>query len=89
MNKAIRIIITILLLVLVAYLAGLFDPVKRLELWQTLKNPNWFWLKPVSVEAVFLSKPALFETASKPVLKSAFLTMVLKGAQLLISSQTC
>ena len=44
MNKAIRIIITILLLVLVVYLAGLFDPAKRLELWQTLKNPNWFWL---------------------------------------------
>ena len=44
MNKAIRICITILLLLLVAYLAGLFDPVKRIELWETLRNPNWFWL---------------------------------------------
>ncbi len=44
MSKAIRIIVTILLLALVIYLAGLFDADKRTELWQTLKNPDWFWL---------------------------------------------
>ena len=44
MNKFFRLIITIALLVLVVYLAGLFDAEKRAELWQTLSNPNWFWL---------------------------------------------
>lgn len=44
MNKVIRVVVTILLLALVIYLAGLFDADKRVELWQTLKNPNWFWL---------------------------------------------
>lgn len=44
MNKAFRVVVTLLLLLLVIYLAGLFDPIKRAELWQMLKNPNWFWL---------------------------------------------
>lgn len=44
MTKIIRIIITLLLLMLVIYFAGLFDESKRTELFNTLKNPNWFWL---------------------------------------------
>jgi len=35
---------TLVLLVLVVYLAGLFDADKRTELWNTLSKPNWFWL---------------------------------------------
>jgi len=44
MNKVIRVLVTLLLLALVFYLAGLFDSDKRQELWQTLKNPDWLWL---------------------------------------------
>ena len=44
MSKALRILITIVLLVLVVYLAGLFEESKRAELWQMLTNPNWLWL---------------------------------------------
>ena len=44
MTKIFRIVVTILLLMLVIYLAGLFDADKRIELFNTLKNPNWFWL---------------------------------------------
>ncbi len=44
MNKAIRVLMTLVLLLLVVYLAGLFDADKRSELWNTLSNPNWFWL---------------------------------------------
>ena len=42
--KVIRLAVTILLLLLVIYLAGLFDTEKRQELWVMLKNPDWFWL---------------------------------------------
>ena len=44
MFKIVRIVVTILLLVFVIYLAGLFDADKRAELWEMLKNPNWLWL---------------------------------------------
>lgn len=44
MSKVLRILATIILLALVVYFAGLFDAEKRSELWQTIKNPDWFWL---------------------------------------------
>ena len=44
MNKAIRVSMTLVLLLLVIFLAGLFDADKRAELWNTLGNPNWLWL---------------------------------------------
>lgn len=55
MFKVIRIIVTILLLVFVAYLAGLFDAEKRSELWDMLKNPNWFWLVICLIFGVLVS----------------------------------
>ena len=53
MNKVLRILATVLLLILAVYLAGLFDAKNRAELWQMLKNPNWLWLL-VSVLVGFL-----------------------------------
>lgn len=42
--KLVRVLVTLLLLILVAYMAGLFDAEKRQHLWQMLANPDWFWL---------------------------------------------
>lgn len=55
MFKVVRIVATILLLVLVVYLAGLFDAEKRIELLDMLKNPNWFWLVTCVIVGVLVS----------------------------------
>jgi len=44
MSKLLRIVFTVILLLLVVYITGLFGAEKRQELWNVLRNPNWFWL---------------------------------------------
>ena len=61
MNKAFRLLMTIVLLLLVIYLTGLFDADKRAELWSTLSNPNWFWL----ILCVFVGFLVNFSSAVK------------------------
>ncbi len=44
MLKSLRYIFTFLLVALVLYMAGVFDPEKRAELLSVLSQPDWFWL---------------------------------------------